>query len=57
VSAPLAVVGREAAEALAAGAVAPVKDDALAAAARTLALMRRVGGPLGEERLGHALGQ
>jgi hypothetical protein len=34
-----------------------VKDDALAAAARTLALMRGVGGPLSEKRLGHALGQ
>ena len=34
-----------------------MKDDALAAAARTLALMRGVGGPLSEKRLGHALGQ
>ena len=56
-SAPLAVVGLEAAEALPAGAGAAMPDDLRAAAVRALVVVGDLDGASGDERFGHALGQ
>src|SRR5208282_5680318 len=56
-SAPLAVVGLEAAEALPAGAVAAMPDDLRAAAVRALVVVGDLDGASRDERFGYALGQ